>query len=160
MDIFLIGLSIICLVIGLLGCILPMLPGPPLAYVGLLLLHATEYAQFSSTQLWSCLFAVVVVQILDYITPILGSKYSGGTKWGNWGCVIGTIMGVFFLPLGIIIGPFIGAIVGELLGGRGLSQAMKAGLGSLVGFLLGTVVKLLLCGYLVYLFILFIVEVF
>ncbi len=157
MDIFLIGLSIICLVVGLLGCILPMLPGPPLAYVGLLLLHATEYAQFSSTQLWSCLFAVIVVQILDYITPILGSKYSGGTKWGNWGCVIGTIMGVFFLPLGIIIGPFIGAIVGELLGGRGLSQAMKAGLGSLVGFLLGTVVKLLLCGYLVYLFI---VEVF
>lgn len=157
MDIFLIGLSIICLVIGLLGCILPMLPGPPLAYVGLLLLHATEYAQFSSTQLWSCLFAVIVVQILDYITPILGSKYSGGTKWGNWGCVIGTIMGVFFLPLGIIIGPFIGAIAGELLGGRGLSQAMKAGLGSLVGFLLGTVVKLLLCGYLVYLFL---VEVF
>lgn len=157
MDIFLIGLSIICLVIGLLGCILPMLPGPPLAYVGLLLLHATEYAQFSSTQLWSCLFAVIVVQILDYITPILGSKYSGGTKWGNWGCVIGTIMGVFFLPLGIIIGPFIGAIAGELLGGRGLSQAMKAGLGSLVGFLLGTVVKLLLCGYLGYLFI---VEVF
>lgn len=157
MDIFLIGLSIICLVIGLLGCILPMLPGPPLAYVGLLLLHATEYAQFSSTQLWNCLFAVIVVQILDYITPILGSKYSGGTKWGNWGCVIGTIMGVFFLPLGIIIGPFIGAIAGELLGGRGLSQAMKAGLGSLVGFLLGTVVKLLLCGYLVYLFI---VEVF
>ena len=157
MDIFLIGLSIICLVVGLLGCILPMLPGPPLAYVGLLLLHATEYAQFSSIQLWSCLFAVIVVQILDYITPILGSKYSGGTKWGNWGCVIGTIMGVFFLPLGIIIGPFIGAIVGELLGGRGLSQAMKAGLGSLVGFLLGTVVKLLLCGYLVYLFI---VEVF
>lgn len=157
MDIFLIGLSIICLVVGLLGCILPMLPGPPLAYVGLLLLHATEYAQFSSTQLWSCLFAVIVVQILDYITPILGSKYSGGTKWGNWGCVIGTIMGVFFLPLGIIIGPFIGAIAGELLGGRGLSQAMKAGLGSLVGFLLGTVVKLLLCGYLVYLFI---VEVF
>lgn len=157
MDIFLIGLSIICLVIGLLGCILPMLPGPPLAYVGLLLLHATEYAQFSSTQLWSCLFAVIVVQILDYITPILGSKYSGGTKWGNWGCVIGTIMGMFFLPLGIIIGPFIGAIAGELLGGRGLSQAMKAGLGSLVGFLLGTVVKLLLCGYLVYLFI---VEVF
>ena len=157
MDIFLIGLSIICLVIGLLGCILPMLPGPPLAYVGLLLLHATEYAQFSSTQLWSCLFAVIVVQILDYITPILGSKYSGGTKWGNWGCVIGTMMGMFFLPLGIIIGPFIGAIAGELLGGRGLSQAMKAGLGSLVGFLLGTVVKLLLCGYLVYLFI---VEVF
>lgn len=157
MDIFLIGLSIICLVIGLLGCILPMLPGPPLAYVGLLLLHATEYAQFSSTQLWSCLFAVVVVQILDYITPILGSKYSGGTKWGNWGCVIGTIMGMFFLPLGIIIGSFIGAIAGELLGGRGLSQAMKAGLGSLVGFLLGTVVKLLLCGYLVYLFL---VEVF
>lgn len=157
MDIFFIGLSIICLVVGLLGCILPMLPGPPLAYVGLLLLHATEYAQFSSTQLWSCLFAVIVVQILDYITPILGSKYSGGTKWGNWGCVIGTIMGVFFLPLGIIIGPFIGAIAGELLGGRGLSQAMKAGLGSLVGFLLGTVVKLLLCGYLIYLFL---VEVF
>lgn len=138
---------------GLSGCVLPMIPGPPLAYVGLLLAHATDKVQFSATQLWVWLLLVVIVQLLDYVTPLLGSKYSGGSKWGNWGCVVGTIVGLFFLPWGIIVGPFAGAVIGELLRDKELRQALKSGIGSLIGFLLGTIVKLLLCGYFCYQFV-------
>lgn len=151
MDILLYILSGICLLLGFAGCFLPILPGPPVAYVGLLLLQATERVQFTVGQLvvWGVL--VVVVQVLDYVTPILGTKYSGGSKWGNWGCVAGTIVGIFlFAPWGILLGPFVGALVGELLGGKTFDEAMKAGFGAFLGFLVSVVLKVGLCGYFVY----------
>lgn len=156
MDLLLIILSALCLLIGLLGCIVPILPGPPISYVGLLLLQATEKGEFTITQLilWGIL--VILIQILDYFIPLWGSKYAGGTKWGSWGCFIGTIIGLFFSPIGIILGPFLGAVIGEILGEKDIKYALKSGLGSLVGFLLGTVVKLVVCGYFIYLFIQFI----
>ena len=117
------------------------------AYAGLLLLHFTDKAQFSTTQLLLWLAAVVLVQILDYFVPMLGSKYSGGSRWGTRGCLIGTIVGLFFMPWGIILGPFLGAFAGELMGGSKTDQALKSGLGSLLGFLLGTVVKCVMCAY-------------
>ena len=70
-------------------------------------------AQFSTTQLLLWLAAVVLVQILDYFVPMLGSKYSGGSRWGTRGCLIGTIVGLFFMPWGIILGPFLGAFAGD-----------------------------------------------
>ena len=131
MDILLIILGALCLLTGLAGCILPMLPGPPLAYAGLLLLHFTERVQFSTTQLLVWLGVVVVIQVLDYFVPLLGAKYSGSTKWGTRGCLIGTVAGLFFMPWGIILGPFLGAVIGELLGGRQTGEALpglRAGL--------------------------------
>lgn len=147
MDILLILIAILCLILGLTGCILPMLPGPPIAYAGLLLLHFTDKVQFSTMQLLSWLAAVILVQVLDYVVPMLGSKYSGSSRWGTRGCLIGTIAGVFFMPWGIILGPFLGAFIGELMGGGRTGQALKSGLGSLLGFLLGTVVKCMTCVY-------------
>ena len=153
-DIILIILGGICLIIGLLGCVIPMIPGPPIAYAGILLLHVTDKVQYSTSQLLVWLLIVVVVQVLDYFTPIVGSKYSGGTKWGSWGCLIGSIIGiVFFSPWGIIIGPFGGAVIGELLGDRTTKDALKSGIGALVGFLLGTVLKVVVCGYFVWRFV-------
>lgn len=152
MDILLIILGIICLIAGLAGCFLPVLPGPPVAYAGLLLLHFTDKVQFSTAQLLAWLFVVIVMQVLDYFVPMLGSKYSGGSRWGTRGCLVGTIIGLFFMPWGIILGPFIGAFVGELLGGRKTRQALKSGLGSLLGFLLGTVLKCIVCGYFIWQF--------
>ena len=68
--------------------------------------HITDKAQFSTSQLLIWLFLVVIVQVLDYFTPMIGSKYSGGSKWGSWGCLIGSIVGIIFLgPWGIVIGP-------------------------------------------------------
>ena len=152
MDIVLVILAAVFLFVGMLGCILPMLPGPPLAYAGMLLLHLTDRVQFTTGQLLVWLLIVVVTVVLDYVTPLLGSKYSGGSKWGERGCIIGTVVGLFFAPWGIIIGPFVGAVVGELLGDKELSQALKSGFGSFLGFLFGTVLKLGVCGYFIWQF--------
>ncbi len=147
MDILLIVLAILLLIGGIAGCILPILPGSPLAYAGLLLLHLTDRIQFSTTQLVVWLIVVIVLQVVDYITPLLGSKYSGGTSFGSRGCVAGTLMGLFFMPWGIIIGPFIGAVAGEMLGGSDLPHAIRAGIGTLFGFLVGTLLKVIVCFY-------------
>ena len=153
LDIILIILGVLSLITGQKGCILPFLPGPPVAYLGLVLLHFTDKVQYTTTQLIVWLLIVVVVQILDYFTPMLGSKYSGGSKWGNWGCIIGTLIGLLFLPWGVIFGPFLGAVIGELLGNKEFSQALRSGVGSLIGFLLGTFLKFVVCGYFCYQFI-------
>lgn len=150
MEILLIVLAIILLILGVIGCIIPMLPGIPLSYAGLLILHFTTSAQFSNTQLIIWLLVVVILQVLDYITPLLGSKYSGGSEYGNRGCIAGTIVGLFFMPWGIIMGPFLGAVIGELLGGRDIHNALRAGVGSLIGFLIGTLAKLVAAFYFLY----------
>ncbi len=140
-------LGVIALLIGVAGCVLPVLPGPPFAYLALLLLHFTDRVQFSWMQLLVWLVIVVVVQVLDFIVPMLGTKYFGGSKWGKNGCIIGTVIGVFFMPWGIVIGPFLGALIGELLAGHTSSEAIRSGIGSLIGFLLGTMLKVILCLY-------------
>lgn len=153
MDIILIILGILCLITGLVGCFLPILPGPPVAYTGLLLLHFTDKVQFTTTELLIWLLIVVIAQILDYFIPMLGSKYSGGSRWGTRGCLAGTLIGLFFMPWGIILGPFLGAFIGELLGGQETGQALKSGLGSLLGFLFGTVLKCAIVGYFIWQFV-------
>ncbi len=153
MDILLIVIGAICLIVGLAGCILPMLPGPPLAYVALLLLHFTSTIDFTTTELLIWLAVVVVVQLLDYFVPMLGTKYFGGSKWGTRGCVVGTLIGLLFMPWGIVLGPFIGALVGELIGGSKTHQALKSSIGSLIGFLCGTVLKCMVCGYFIWEFV-------
>ena len=145
MDIFLIIISAILMLLGLLGCILPALPGPPVSYIGFLLLHFTDKVHFSTTQILVLLLLVVIAQIIDYFIPILGSKYSGGTKWGSWGAFIGSIAGLFFLPWGLILGPFLGAVAGELMGDADMKSALRSGTGALLGFLFGTILQLELC---------------
>jgi uncharacterized protein YqgC (DUF456 family) len=147
MDILLIVFAFLLLVAGIAGCILPMLPGVPLAYAGMLLLHLTDKIHFTTHQLIIWLIVVIVLQVVDYITPLLGSKYSGGTSFGNRGCMAGTLLGMFFMPWGVIVGPFIGAVVGEMLGGQDLSHAIRAGIGTLLGFLVGTLLKVIVCFY-------------
>lgn len=147
MEIFVIILSFLMLLGGLAGCVLPVLPGVTLSFAGLLLLHLLGPVSFSYYQLGGWLLLVVLLQVLDYVTPMLGSKYGGGTAYGNRGCLAGTIVGLFFMPWGIIAGPFIGAVVGELLGGSEFHRALCAGIGSLLGFVLGTLLKVLVCIY-------------
>lgn len=149
MDILLMVLAFLLLVASIVGCVLPVLPGPPLAYAGILLLHFTDKIHFTTHQLVIWLVVVVVLQVVDYITPLLGSKYSGGTSFGNRGCIAGTILGMFFMPWGLIIGPFVGAIAGEMMGGQDLAQAIRAGIGTLLGYLFGTLMKVVVCFYFV-----------
>ena len=149
MDILLMVFAFLLLVASIVGCALPVLPGPPLAYAGILLLHLTDKIHFTTHQLVIWLVVVVVLQVVDYITPLLGSKYSGGTSFGNRGCIAGTIIGMFFMPWGLIIGPFVGAIAGEMMGGQDLAQAIRAGIGTLLGYLFGTLMKVVVCFYFV-----------
>lgn len=152
MTILLIILGLICILAGLVGCIIPAVPGPPLSYVGLLLLHFSDEYELSGPLLLILLALVAFVTVLDFIIPMWGSKYFGATKWGSRGSLIGTILGLFFLPWGIIVGPFLGAFVGELLKKRTTGQALKSGLGSVIGFLVGIVFKCALSGYMAWVF--------
>lgn len=153
MDYVLIGLGIVFMISGILGCVLPVIPGPPLSYLGLLLLHFTEKYQFSPRFL--IIWAVItgVVYALDYIIPAWGTKKFGGSKRGVWGSIIGLVIGLFFFPpFGIIIGPFVGAVVGELTVGKDSNAALKSGFGSFLGFLLGTLLKLIASGMMTWYF--------
>ena len=153
MDYFLIGVGILFIILGIAGGILPVLPGPPLSYVGLLFLHFTEKYQFSSRFLIIWAIITVVVYVLDYIIPAWGTKKFGGSRRGVWGSIIGLILGLFFFPpLGIIVGPFVGAVIGELSGGKDRTAAIRAGFGSFVGFLVGTMMKLIVSGMMAWYF--------
>lgn len=150
METLLIILAFACIIIGIIGSVLPVLPGVPLSYGGILLLHFTEKVQFSTQFLIFWAVIVIIVQLLDYYVPIWGTKKFGGSKRGIWGCAIGMVVGLFFGPWGIVLGPFVGAIVGELSGGKQTQEAIKAGFGSFMGFLLGIVSKLIVGGFLLY----------
>jgi len=153
MDYILIGLGIIFMVTGLFGCVLPLLPGPPLNYAGLLLLHFTSGFQFSTRFLVIWGIVTIVVYALDYVIPVWGTKKFGGSKRGVWGSMIGLIAGMcFFPPFGIIIGPFAGAVIGELTAGKDSKAALKSGFGSFVGFLTGTILKLIASGMMTWYF--------
>ena len=152
MTIIAVILGLICILVGLLGCVIPGLPGPPLSYVGILLLHITDRYDYSTPLSLILLGLVVVVTVLDYLIPMWGSKYLGASKWGSRGSLIGTILGFFFLPWGLIIGPFLGAFIGEKMGKKDTGQAVKSGIGSVLGFLCGTVMKCALCGYMTWIF--------
>ena len=147
MDYVLIAIGVLFIISGILGCVLPVLPGPPLSYIGLLFLHFTEKYQFSTRFLIIWAVVTVVVYLLDYAIPVWGTKRFGGSKRGVWGSVIGLVIGLFFFPpFGIIIGPFVGAVIGELTAGKDSGAALKSGFGSFMGFLIGTLMKLIASG--------------
>ena len=146
MDIVLLILAFLCLIIGIIGCIVPGLPGTPIAYVGLLIAQATDRVDFSWQFLLIWGVVVVVISVLDYVVPAWGTKHYGGTKWGVWGSTIGVFIGLFFGAIGVILGPLVGAILGELIAGKQLAEALKAGWGSFIVILFGTILKLIACG--------------
>ena len=154
MDYFLIGLGILLLIAGIMGCVLPALPGPPLSYLGLLALHFTEKYQFSLKFLIIWAVVVVVVSLVDYLVPVWGAKKFGASKRGIWGSIIGLLLGFFiFPPFGIIVGPFAGAVIGELTSGKKSGDAMYAGFGSFAGFMTGVLLKLIASGWMTWIFI-------
>ena len=146
MEIFLLVLAFLFLVLGIVGSILPGLPGMPLAYLGLWIAQATERVDFSWQMLLVWGIVTVVAQVLDYVVPAWGTKRFGGTKYGVWGSTIGVFAGLWFGAVGVIVGPLVGAIIGELIGGKAAREALRAGWGSFLGILCGTVLKLICCG--------------
>lgn len=146
MDIALLVIAFVFILIGFIGCIVPGLPGTPIAYAGLWIAQATDRIDFSWQFLLIWGIVVVIISVLDYLVPAWGTKHYGGTKWGVWGSTLGVFVGLFFGAIGVILGPLVGAIIGELLAGKELQAALKAGWGSFVGILFGTILKLIACG--------------
>ena len=146
MDILLLVIAFILMLIGIIGCIVPGLPGTPIAYAGLWIAQITERVDFSWQFLLVWGIVTVVISALDYIVPAWGTKRYGGTKWGVWGSTIGVFVGLFAGPWGVILGPLAGAVIGELLGGKAAQEALRAGWGSFIGILFGTILKLIACG--------------
>jgi hypothetical protein len=150
MDTLWIVLGVALVILGILGSIFPLLPGPPLCYLGLLLQQFRAEKPFSVQFMlvWAVIIGVVI--LLDYLVPIYGTKKFGGSKYGIWGCTLGFIAAFWMGPLGIIFGPFIGAFIGEYIAQKDSTQAMRAAIGAFTGFLFGTLIKLvtsLVMGY-------------
>ncbi len=144
MDLALLLLGFILMVTGILGCFLPVNPGPPLCWVGLLLLYLTASVPMDWRILGITLIVALLVIVLDYIIPVMGAKKFGGSRAGMIGTTIGLVVAVIFPILGflgIIIWPFVGALIGELLNKADKKTAFKAAFGSFLGFLTGTFLK-------------------
>ena len=153
MDWIWILIGIVLILIGIIGAIIPGIPGPVVSFFALLLLQLKESAPFEEEFLVIMGLIAAGVTFLDYIVPIWGTKKFGGTKMGVRGSIIGLLVGIFVLPilgivigpfglLGIILGPFVGAYIGESMAGQDSNTAMKSAIGSFIGFITGTLMKL------------------
>ncbi len=129
----------------MVGSVLPILPGTPISWAGIIVLHLAPSIPFNWTIIIVTGVIAIAIYVLDYIIPSLGTKKFGGSRAGAYGTFIGLIIGIFApIPFGILIGPFVGALIGEMVfnqteGG----QAFKAALGSFIGFLASTFMKLM-----------------
>lgn len=141
-DYVLVIIGLLIMILGIIGCMVPVLPGPPLSFLGLLLLHFTRFGHFTTWTLIIFAGIAVAVSVLDYLVPIWGTKKFGGSKYGTRGAAVGLVVGFFLGPVGIIIGPLIGAFIGEMIFKDDFYYAVKAGFGSLIGFLTGVGLKL------------------
>jgi uncharacterized protein YqgC (DUF456 family) len=144
MDTFLLITGLLLTIIGIVGSFIPVLPGPPLGWSGLLLLYLTSIVPMDWWILSITLGLAIIISILDYVIPAIGTKKSGGTRYGMWGTTIGLILGLLSpIPFGFLIGAFAGAFVGEMIyDSKDTSRATKAAFGSFLGFLTSTFIKL------------------
>lgn len=136
-------LSIICALVGLLGAVLPAIPGSPVSYAALWLLWLYDSSCISITTLVVMGIFMLLVTILDFVAPIWLTRHGGGTKQGERGATIGLILGLFLGPWGIILGPFFGALIGELIAKTPHEKAIKVAFMSFIGFILTTGIKLI-----------------
>lgn len=147
MDSILLILGFICMIVGVFGSFLPVLPGLSICWVGLLLLYLTNAVENNYWVLGITLLITIIITILDYVIPAKGTKKFGGSSYGVWGTNIGLIVGILApVPFGFIIGPFVGAFIGEIIyDSKNHKRALKAATGSLLGFLASSFINFLFC---------------
>ena len=153
-DIAFIILGSLLFVLAFIGCVVPVLPGPVLAFAGLLCARGlSPHDRPSLTGLLLAAAFVVVAVVLDYVVPALGARKFNCGKLGVFGCVVGTIVGLFFMPIGLLVGPFLGAMIGELIAGKEVRQSLKGAVGAFLGYAAGILLKLICCGSLAAVFV-------
>ena len=146
----------ILMLLGLAGSILPILPGPPLSFIGLFLLALLKHFSPPLTPTLVIILAIVtiLVIVMDYMIPLLGAKRYGASKWGVRGSVLGMAIGIFWSPFAMLLGAFIGAVVVEWLVGKTKGEALRAGWGVVMGTLFATILRLGVSGMMTYYFVL------
>lgn len=151
----LIILGFVCVIIGIIGCLVPGIAGPPFSFLSLILLSiAKRWEPFSTKFLILMAVITVIITGLDYLLPALGAKKFGASRFGFWGAIIGMLLGILYAPpIGMIIGAFGGAIIGELIRGKQSYEALKAGWGVFVGVMLSLLLKLMASGVMTFYFI-------
>lgn len=143
MDIFLSILAVLLGITGIIGSVVPVLPGVIIAFAGLLCSFFTADSQISEAAVWIWLVIVAAVSIADYFLPAYLTKIFGGSRAAVIGATVGLIAGLFFTPVGMVLGTFLGAVAGELLhDSSSLGRALKAGTGAFLSFIVGTGIKL------------------
>lgn len=153
MEIFLFISAALLIVLSAVGAVVPGLPGPPLGYLGLLLLHFTDKVQYSATFLIVWAVIVLLVTVGENFLPVMTARLAGGSKYAVRGSIVGLIVGIIFTPIGMILGTLLGAIIGELIGGADCYVALKSGLATFAGTMLGIGVKLIISVIFAYYFI-------
>lgn len=137
------GVAIALMIAGVLGTVIPVLPGLPLIWGTMLVFGIVEgFERIDAGFLWLFLAVTVAAEVADHLARAWGARRYGAGRVGTWGALLGSIVGLFFLPLGLVLGPFLGVLVAELLSGRTLDQSMRAGWGGLIGALGSIAVKL------------------
>lgn len=148
LEYFVIAICVILVLVGFIGCVFPIIPGPPLTFLGLVLLYFASPDKYSISgfEIFIFGFFAAVGTVIDTILPLLGAKYCGVSKYGIWGCLIGMLLFMFIAPpFGIVFGILIGAIAGELYAGKSKSKALKAGVVTFIFNILAIFLKLLIC---------------
>lgn len=143
MEIFFVSFALVCGAVGLLGAVLPALPGPPVSFLGLLLLLLCSGVEVSTTFIVGSGIIMAVITAVDYILPVWFTQLSGGSKESVRGALAGMLLGLLFMPWGIIIGPFVGAFAGEYIACKRSGQAFKVASVSFIAFLVTTALKLI-----------------
>ena len=145
-EILLYVLSAVLILVGIAGTILPALPGVPLVFAGMLV--AAWAGDFNLIG-WPTLVVLgvltVIAVVVDFVAGLLGAKRVGASGWALFGAAVGTVVGMFFGLVGLILGPFVGAVAGELIAGSTLQRSTVVGIGAWIGFLFGTLAKIALC---------------
>ena len=147
MTVFIIIVLLIAVLLsltGIVGAIVPALPGPPLSFASLLTVYFICPGTISTELLIWMLVLTIIVSVLDYVAPIWLTKVGGGSKAAIWGSTLGLIAGLFFMPIGLIVGPLAGAFFGEMTNNSSLGKATRVALMSFVSFLLTTGAKLVI----------------
>jgi len=152
-----IAIAIILGIVGILGSVLPGLPGPPLSWAGLLLLRFSDKADpVSNKVLIIWLIVVLVVTLIDYVFPALTTKQFGGHKAASIGAMVGLFVGMILTPIGMILGSVLGAFLAEyFIEHGGVWESFKASIGAFVGFIVTTVLKLVVAGILFWVIIVY-----
>ena len=162
METFIAVAAIVLGIVGIIGSIVPGLPGPPLGWVGMLLLYiwgsgtngAGEPVSLTVLLVW--LGIVIVVSVLDYIVPAWFTKITGGSKYGSWGAIAGLFIGLVWPPVGMIAGSLLGAFIAELLiADKNAKDSLKSAFGAFLGFISGTGLKLITSGVMLFYIIIY-----